>query len=128
MTIRMIISTSPRTFLQCAFFASTFLWASVGHADGSVSGTVQWVRTHSEQTNPAWKPPLFWFTINGMKATDCAIFVDGSLFVGTNADQLSFVLSAYYSNQNIAVYYSSDQKINGFCTVKWLTLGNNPPN
>ena len=54
---------------------------------GSVTGTVQYYRVHDSTMNPAWAPPLFWFTLNDVtSAGTCVLFNGNVLFVASSKE------------------------------------------
>ncbi|MEJ7804689.1 MAG: hypothetical protein WKG03_02045 [Telluria sp.] len=103
--------------------------ASNAHAaEGFVKGQVEFARTHSAITDPAWGPPNAWFTLKGVsQAGGCAKWYDSVLFVVSDKQALAFVLTAQASNQEVAVFFRDTVLVNGWCVAAYITIGSPAP-
>ena len=94
-------------------------------ATGNVSGTVQYLRTHNAANEPAWAPPLFWFTLTGVtSAGACTKGTTPSVvFIGDDTQALAIITSALASGELITVHYDDTKLINAACVAEYITVG-----
>lgn len=94
-----------------------------------IKGQVEFIRTHDASRLPAWAPPVFWFTLKGgTHAGNCPVWTSGTvLFVANDKQELSLVLAAQASGQEIAVAFDDTVLVNGWCALNHLTIGNPAP-
>lgn len=99
------------------------------NASGYAKGQVEFIRTHDGAVSPGWEAPKFWFSLKGgTSAGTCRAWATGTvLFVGTDKQMLSLVLSAQATGQEVAVYWDDTRLVNGFCTAGYITIGNPAP-
>ena len=109
--------------LALTIFLSPFLIADTGYK----KGTVKNIRVHHEQL-PGWEPPIFWFTITGVnEAASCPKWHGNVLFVGDSDQALSIVLASYMSGKELAVHFDDTKTKNGWCSAKYITVGDPAP-
>ena len=121
---------SKKTIAVFLMLCGTLLSSPPSYAGaGFVKGTVEHVRTHDATAQPAWAPPRFWFSLNGVtSAGTCYAWINGRiLFVSESKDALATVLSAYMAGKEIAVAFDDTQTYVGICRAGYITLGNPPP-
>lgn len=115
------------TRLACFIFCAAGM-SSLSAAPVSVKGLVEFVRTHDATQFPAWVPPRFWFSLKGIsRAGSCATWNGTVLFVGNDKQELSLVIAAQVSGQEIAVNVDDSLLVNSFCSVGTVTIGNPAP-
>jgi hypothetical protein len=96
---------------------------------GYRSGAVEYVRVHDESIGPAWTPPVFWFSLEGVNtAGSCPRWGNNVLFVANNEYTYSMILAAYMSGKEVALSYDdSFRNSANYCVARHTTLGNPPP-
>ncbi|BDU40906.1 hypothetical protein [Vibrio nigripulchritudo] len=108
-----------------------FIISSNAYAEkGYVKGTVEFIRVHDDYSGHQWKPPVFWFTLNGVtSAGNCPKWRNQNvLFVGTSDFAYSMVLATYSSGKEIALSFDDSIKnASNFCIAKYITAGDPPP-
>ncbi len=117
--------------VPCAVVMAMGLTNVAVAAPGVVKGQVEFVRSHDAAQQPAWAPPVFWFTLKGVtQAGACATFFSPShtvLFVASDKDAYALVIAAEVSGQEIEVTFDDAKLINGFCSISYVTIGNPAP-
>lgn len=104
------------------------VFASVGHAaTGMVVGKVQYIRTH-DPLNTSWKPPVFWFTIEGVTAAGCQKWNNLALFVAESDQALSILLASLMADRSVQVWFDTAVMKNAFCKAVSISAGSPPPN
>lgn len=102
---------------------SGFTFSEQGH----VKGKVEYIRTH-DISNASWKPPIFWFTLDGVKsAGSCGNWYGNVLFVAESDQMLSIVLATQMAGNEIHVQFNDAVLKNSFCVARYITTGNPPP-
>ncbi|NOH22834.1 hypothetical protein [Vibrio europaeus] len=105
---------------------TTFL-AIPAHAQGVVSGEIEFIRTQSAD-KPSSQKDLFWFTLKLDKAGECKTWEgNGVLFFANDPGAYSMVLAAFTAGKPIAVHFDESNHHSGWCKALHLTLGNPPP-
>ena len=97
---------------------------------GYVKGTVEFIRVHGDYSGHQWKPPVFWFTLNGVtSAGNCPKWGNKNvLFVGTSDFAYSMVLANYSSGKEISLSFDDSIKnASNFCIARHITAGDPPP-
>lgn len=93
-------------------------------ADGSLSGTISRIRVHATDHSDTWKPPTFWFNIEGItSAGNCGKAYGEVAWIMDSQQALSLVLAAKLSGTRVSVYYDDSITIsNSFCRVRHITM------
>jgi hypothetical protein len=106
-------------------------WAlpSPGLAEGMILGRVEYVRVHDGETHPGWESPMFWFTLTGVSNLgSCPVWVGGrTLIAARSKEMLAQILSAQLLDKEVAVFYSDQVLLAGYCRARYVTTGNPPP-
>ena len=88
------------------------------------------MRVHEEgHGNGAWSPPVFWFTLKGVKNVgNCSTWSgsDTTLFVANSEMFYSMILAAQAQGGEIAVAWDDTKTRNGWCRALFITSGNPP--
>lgn len=117
--------------VPCAVVMAMALSNVAEAAPGVIKGQVQFVRSHDAAQQPAWAPPIFWFTLKGVsQAGACATVAFSTasvLFVASDKDAYALVIAAEVSGQEIEVNFDDAKLINGFCSISYVTIGNPAP-
>ncbi|MDC5855190.1 hypothetical protein [Vibrio europaeus] len=94
-----------------------------------VSGEIEYVRTHDGDAQPTWRPPVFWFTLQGVaEAGSCPTWSGSVLFASRDSAAYSMILGAFMANKPVAVAYDDTLRFGGgWCVASYITLGNPPP-
>lgn len=94
-----------------------------------VSGQIEYVRTHDGDVLPMWRPPAFWFTLQGVaEAGSCPTWGGTVLFVSKDSATYSMILGAFMAGKPVAVAYDDSVRFTGdWCVANYITLGNPPP-
>ncbi|MDE1310025.1 hypothetical protein MEG05_01925 [Vibrio aestuarianus] len=94
-----------------------------------VSGEIEYVRTHDGDEIPAWRPPVFWFSLQGVtEAGSCRTWNGTVLFTARDSAAYSMILGAFMAGKPVAVAYNENTRFAGaWCVVSYITLGNPPP-
>ena len=109
-------------------FCAVALSLDCAAGSGFVKGQVEFVRTHDAAFNSTWAPPQFWFSLKGVsQAASCAKWNNSVLFVMSDKQALSIILTAQASGQEIAVAYDDTRLSNGWCAGNYITIGNPAP-
>jgi len=86
------------------------------------------MRVHSPSTHPAWVPPKFWFTLEGVSsAGNCPLWEGNLLFYMDTKEAYSLLMGAYMANKEIAVAYDDTKLVNYHCVAMYITIGDPPP-
>lgn len=116
-------------FLKALFFV--FINCNVFAAAGHVKGTVQYIRVHNGDIYTDWKPPIFWFTLNGVtSAGSCPRWNGNILLVAKSEMEFSLILAAQASGKEIAARFDDTARMthsNSWCVATHITSGNPPP-
>ena len=117
--------------VPCAVVLAMVLSNVAEAAPGVTKGQVQFVRSHDAAQQPAWAPPIFWFTLKGVSQAGACATVEFStasvLFVASDKDAYALVIAAEVSGQEIEVNFDDAKLINGFCSISYVTIGNPAP-
>jgi hypothetical protein len=88
-------------------------------------GQIDHVRTHDSIALPQWAPPTFWFSLkNVTNLGTCSTYYGRVLFVAKDPEAYRMVLSAQASGHEIAAHVDDTIISNGYCSVKYITIGN----
>ncbi len=116
--------------IRFSVLLSFFLANTAFAVTGFVKGSVQYVRVHDGDIYTTWKPPKFWFTLNGVtSAGSCPTWHGNILFSMESDTAYSMVLAAQMASKEIAVHYD-DSKLHtdgNYCKGVYVTSGNPPP-
>jgi len=103
---------------------------SVNAETGHKKGTVQYIRVHDAMEHPAWAPPIFWFTLNGVtSAGTCPVWNGNVLFAMDSEQAMSIVLAAQMAVRDVAIRFDDAKKHSGdhWCKATYITIGENVP-
>jgi hypothetical protein len=119
----------PKNSIAALTWALGALLASPAFGDGYLVGKVEFVRIHDGAVIGGWGLPIFWFTLIGVaNHPTCPGWVSGrTIFTTQGKEALAFVLSAQLAGKEIAVLYSDQALLNGFCRAAAITTGDPPP-
>lgn len=98
--------------------------------NGHKKGLVQHIRVHDAKAHPAWAPPTFWFTLEGVtSAGSCNTWHGNVLFAMDSEAALSIVLSAQMAGREISVRYDDSvlHVDNFWCKATYVTTGKPAP-
>lgn len=108
-------------------FAVCFLSVNVFAAQGFAIGKVKYIRTH-DITDTYWKPPVFWFVLEGVPAAGaCPAWNGDVLFVSETEHAFSVLLAAQMAQMQVSVRWDDTGKKNNWCKAFNITTGNPPP-
>ncbi len=116
--------------MRFLFSILMFVSAYSFSAQGTVKGKIEYVRIHDGNVHALWKPPTFWFTLQGVSsAGSCGTWNGNVLFVMDSEQAYSMILAAYMADKEISVHYidTIPAQDGRFCKATQATMGDPPP-